>query len=38
MEQIYNAITKQEVAIRRFGLALTTAASVYFALYIMLAN
>jgi hypothetical protein len=38
MEQIYNAITKQEVAIRRFGIALTAASSVYFALYLMLAN
>jgi hypothetical protein len=38
MEQIYNTITKQEVAIRRFGIALTAASSVYFAVYIMLAN
>jgi hypothetical protein len=38
MEQIYNAITKQEIAIRRFGLALTAASSVYFALYIILAK
>jgi hypothetical protein len=38
MEQIYNAITKQEAAIRRFGLALTAASSVYLALYIILGN
>jgi hypothetical protein len=38
MEQVYNTITKQEVAIRRFGLALTAASSVYFALYVILAK
>jgi len=38
MEQIYTTITKQEITIRRFGLALTAVSSVYLALYIMLGN
>jgi Na+/proline symporter len=38
MEQIYNAITQQEVIIRRFGVILTAISSVYLALYIILEN
>ena len=38
MEQMYNSITNQEAAIRRFGLALTAVSTVYLALYIMLGN